>query len=173
MTIPWMIALFGSAVLLVLPWILRRETQRLRSAELYRDKFRRSAQPLLEDSDTPLLVVHVIGMMHGYLDSPSFVRAIFWDALTGRLGTVTRETSSGSMKQVETLRPELKKAFAELAVNFLIANSFSNPFLGPLLRRVMLVFAKDSEKSTSRVATWEVERREDFANKNGPTRAAA
>lgn len=173
MTTVWVIAILLSAILAVLPWIIRRENRRIKLAVEYRDKFRKNAEALLSDDETPLKVINVIQMMHEQIDSPSFVRSVFWDALTGRLRRIVQDTTGETFKELDALRPELRKAFAHCAVNFLIACSFANTILGPLVRRLMLIFAADSERGTSRVAAWEVQRQSKGPYGDTPVRVAA
>lgn len=163
----WIACLSLIGILLVFPAYMRREMRRERLANHSRTKFMECGEVLLKDKDTPIEAILLLEKMYHKIDSPWVARSILWAALSGRLRNTVKRRASSVDKMMNAMRPELQSALIQAAVHFSFAASYSSNVLGPIFRRMMLIFAKEARNSTATVAMWEAERPEHFWRSRG------
>lgn len=143
-------------VLLAVAWSLYRLRKRqladLAQYEIHVEIFYDAAKPLVEDDETPELVLELLKFMNEKVSDPSAARELYQIIARGRLSPVTIEVSPEGKKLQAFFkkRPELEPPFLRVIGHGLLAMTYRSMILGSKLR--LWLSAIDTPKRQEEVA---------------------
>jgi len=114
------------------------------------------ANKLVEDDDTPELLIDYLDSMAVVINERRFSRMILWLALTGKL----RETSNAPgaralelMSVIRGLRKEVKDMVARASASCMLSVTYKSPIFGILVRRMMFYSIERDQEQAEIVAS--------------------
>lgn len=120
-------------------WIFAVRRRTLERSMQLRDEFFASATTLVRDPETPGSVVDLMSACAGTITRPEVGRLVIRRALADRLPTVSDEDDAEEslrfMREVHTMRHDLRRTLADAAWQYAQAVSFNNTVLGVVVRR--------------------------------------
>jgi hypothetical protein len=155
---------FLAVVLLVAAYVPKRVLKRrgamLQQHSRFRDDFYRYAQPLLEDDDTPVVVLKILRFMNLQLSRKSSARSFLASILRRR--TISNYTSD-DFREMDVInefirkRPELAKSFNRACASGLLAISYRSVVFGWIVRKLILFdIIQDNDRAERIVAEFAI-----------------
>lgn len=145
------ILLLALAISFAAPAIFVLRRRQLENSMAFSAEFFNLAEKLLEDSDTPDLVISYLETMARIIDDPRFSRMVLVAALTGRLRDATNRPSARAeeiMNAIHSMRKELKDLFARASAACMLSATFKSPLTGVIVRRMTLFsIERDQEQA--------------------------
>jgi len=123
---------------------------------MFSEEFFQCANKLVEDEETPELVVSYLETMARIINQPQFSRRILGYSLTGRLRDTTNEPTARSkefMFAVNGMREELQGFVARASVACLLSVTYKSLFFGGIVRRLILFSIEKDQKQAEIVAS--------------------
>lgn len=136
----WMLAAVAFGVGFALLRYVKRRSHHIENMIECRERFFKAAHNLLSDNDTPEIVLERLEFMALHMDSPRIGRGFLFAALSGRLRDLAQnppEDAQHALNAVRGMRAELRHQFAVASATSMLAATYTNIFIGPLLRRAL------------------------------------
>jgi hypothetical protein len=140
----WVIAGLCGMALFAIPIALAWRRKQIEAMMECRDQFFRASSLLIAEEDVPDAIIRRLEFIARNIANPRLGRRIAYDALSGDLRDMSAEPPRQVIEFLEIikqLRPELQGLVGKAFVSSLIAVTFTNILLGPLICRVVLFSA--------------------------------
>ncbi len=150
------LAVVAGGVAFCLPAVLAWRRQQIEIMTACRDEFYKAVNALLSDDDTPEIVIARLDALEHNMVEPALGRHVAWGAINGELRQFAEHPPDEMKKTIaaiESMRPELRELVGRAMISGVLAGTYTNIVIGPILRRVMLYSVKIAVRQAELVAS--------------------
>jgi len=136
--------------------IIKLRARHLEASVQLRAEFFECANKLVDDEETPDLIVSYVENLADVLNTSHLSRHILKSALTGRLRDSMNKPSVDSEKfisSVRSMRKELRDLVARAAATGILAATYKSLFFGVIVRRMVLFSVERIQEQAEVVAS--------------------
>lgn len=150
------LAVVAGGVAFCLPRVLAWRRQQIEIMAACHDEFYKASNALLSDDDTPEIIITRLDVLEHNMVEPAVGRYVAWSAINGRLSRLAEHPPHEMRKTIaaiQSMRPELRELVGRAMISGVLAGTYTNIVIGPILRRVMLYSVKVAARQAELVAS--------------------